>query len=192
MNGVRTDGRRLPAGCARCKPRLQGECGFGAVERGHDQLAALRRSGQRGRQHAVDAAQFAGEAKLAQEFVFVEHLQRNLPAGGEDAQRDRQVEAAAVFGQIRRREIYGNDAGWEVVLRALDRGADAVLGFADRGFGQADDGHARQSTGEKYFDFHGGRAHVGACTGVHERKGHGGGPQAWGCGVLRVSSRGAS
>ena len=67
--------------------------GLGTVAGGDDQLATRLRSGQRGRQDAIDRAQFAGEAELADEFVLVERLQRDLPARGEDAQGDGEVEA---------------------------------------------------------------------------------------------------
>ena len=66
----------------------------------------------------------------------------------------------------------------EFVLRAGDRRAHAVLGFAHRRLGQADDRHARQSAGQMHLDAHRGRTHARSRTAVHECQVHGGGSVA--------------
>ncbi len=63
---------------------------------------------QHGRQHAVHGAQLARKRELADELVIGERIARNAAVRGEDAERDRKVEAAAVLGQVRRREIHGD------------------------------------------------------------------------------------
>src|SRR3546814_12092402 len=93
-------------------------------------------------------------------FRSRQRLHRHLPAGGGDAQRDRQVEAAAVLGQVGGGEVDGDRALRELELRATDRGAHAVARFAYRGLRQADHVHPRQAAGEVDLDPEIGRAHV--------------------------------
>src|SRR5690606_40079853 len=52
-------------------------------------------AGERRRQHAVHGAEFAREPEFADELVPRQRLARQLPARGKDAERNRQVEAAA-------------------------------------------------------------------------------------------------
>src|SRR3546814_9535993 len=63
------------------------------------------------------------QGQLAEELPLRQRLHRHLPAGGEDAPRDRQVEAAAVLGQVGGGEVDGDRALRELELRATDRGA---------------------------------------------------------------------
>ena len=80
-------------------------------------------------------------------------------------------------------------------LRALDRRAHAVLGLAHRRLRAG-----RRSTcdgrppAEVHFHPHGGRAHAGACTAVHERQTHGGGSGQWrgGAGASSCASSSAT
>src|SRR3546814_9719368 len=107
-----------------------------------------------------------------------QRLHRHLPAGGEDAQRDRQVEAAAVLGQVGGGEVDGDRALRELELRATDRGAHAVARLAHRRLRQADHVHPRQAAGE--VDLAPDLGGVDSCarTSVHERKRHGARPSA--------------
>lgn len=77
---------------------MSGDGRLGAVGQRHDQAPPGLRGGQGRRQHPIDAAQLAGEGQLAEEFVVVQGLAVDLPAGRKDAERDRQVEAPAVLG----------------------------------------------------------------------------------------------
>ena len=72
--------------------------GLGGVRARHHHAAPARPRAQQRRQHAGNAAQRAAERQLAEEFAVVQLLARHLATGGEDAQRDRQVEAATVLG----------------------------------------------------------------------------------------------
>ena len=154
---------------------LRGQCCFGAVAHWHHQLATGLRGGQCCGQYAVDRAQFTGQAQFAKEFVLAQRGQRNLPARGENPQRDWQVEAAAILGQVRGRQVHGDDARREFVLRAGDGSAHAILGFAHRRLGQAHDRHARQAAGQMHLDAHRRRTDARSCTAVHECQVHGGG-----------------
>jgi len=145
-----------------------GERGFGAVARGHDQPTSHIARGQRRRKDAIDRAQFASQAEFAEELAIAQRLQRNLPARGKDPQCDGQVETAAVLGQVGGGEVDGDAPRREFELRAEDRGADAILRFAHRGFGQADDGHRRQSARQMHFDAYRRRTDARPCTAVHE------------------------
>jgi hypothetical protein len=63
-----------------------------------------------------------------------------LLGGGEDAERDWQIEPPRLLGQVGRRQVDGDALRGEFEAAVLDGGADAVLGFLDLGVGQADDG----------------------------------------------------
>ena len=81
-----------------------------------------------------------------------------LPVGGQDAERDRQVEAAGLLGQVGRRQV-DRDA---LVVREREaavgqRGAHTLARLLDLGVGQTDQREARQAVGQVHFDLHGGR-----------------------------------
>ena len=76
----------------------------------------------------------------------------DLTAGDQNADRDGQIEAAALLGQISRGEIDRDPAGRHLKAGIDQCGADAILGFPDRRLGQPDDGHARQSAGHVDLD----------------------------------------
>ncbi|MCW0461863.1 hypothetical protein NB717_002931 [Xanthomonas sacchari] len=160
--------------------------GLGAVVGRDDQGAPSLGGGQCGRQHAVDRTQFAGQGQFAEEFVLAEHLRVKLAGGGEDAQRDRQVEAAALLGQVGRGQVDRDPPCRELVLRAEQGGADAVARFAYRRLGQADDLRGRQAAGQMDFDPNRRRKHPRAGTAVHQRQAHGGGwIRRWGWATAR-------
>jgi FtsP/CotA-like multicopper oxidase with cupredoxin domain len=46
--------------------------------------------------------------------------------GGENAERDRQIEAAGLLRQVGRREVDREFSGWEIELRVLQRGASVA------------------------------------------------------------------
>ena len=78
---------------------------------------------------------------------------RRSARGGQDAERDRQVEAARFLRQVGRREV-DRDA---LVVRELEaagqqRGAHPLARLLDLGVGEADQGEARQAVGEMHLD----------------------------------------
>ena len=56
-------------------------------------------TGQRGRQYAANAAQFAAQRQLAEAFVLPQPFAADLTRGGQDTQRDRQIETAPSLGR---------------------------------------------------------------------------------------------
>jgi hypothetical protein len=101
----------------------------------------------------------SGETELAGELETVEGVAGKLSGRDEDAERDRQVEAARVLGQVGGREVDRDMPRREFEARVLDRGANAVARFLHFGFGKADDREARQPVGEMHFDGHRRRRH---------------------------------
>ena len=124
---------------------VAGECGLVAIARGHDQRATGACRGDRRRQDAVHGAQFAGQGEFAEEFAAAQRVHADVAIGREDAQRDRQIEAPAILGQVGRREVDDHASLRHLELRALDRGANTIAALAHRGRRQADDLHLRQA-----------------------------------------------
>ena len=146
--------------------------GLAAVVARHDHAASGARRVQHRRQHAMHGAQFARKRELAEEFVLRERIARNAAVRGEDAERDRQIEAAAVLGQVGRREIDRDLALRIVELRVEDRGAHAIARFLDRGFGQTDDRSAGQPAGQMHFTGDQRRSHAVLRAAVHDGETH--------------------
>ena len=81
-----------------------------AFHRQHEGAAVTMRVVGHG-QGAPDWTQLTGQCKLPGEFILAEPVGGNLRGGSENAERDRQIEAAAFLGQVCGREIDGNAAG---------------------------------------------------------------------------------
>ena len=105
---------------------IPGQRGLGEVG-GRKHLRVPRpRTLQRGRQHAADRMQLTAERQLAVQLGRVERFHRQLRRSDQDAHRDRQVEAASLLRQVRRREVDRDVAGRQlepaVGQRRLARG----------------------------------------------------------------------
>ena len=99
----------------------------------------------------------------------------DLAGGGEDAERDRQVEAARFLRQVGRREADGDAlVVRELEAARLQRRADALARFLDLGVGQADQREARQAVGEVHFDRHRRRVEAAQGAAADEGEGHAG------------------
>ena len=96
------------------------------VAGGEDQAALGVGRGNRGRQGTIDGAQLTGQRQLADELVVGQGLAVDLTAGGQDAECDRQVEAATLLGQVGRGQIDGDAARRVIKLRAEDGRAHPV------------------------------------------------------------------
>ncbi len=72
--------------------------------------------------------------------MIVQPVRRNLLGGGQDAQRNGQIEASGFLGQVGRSEVDGDAAGREFKPGVLQRCPNAITGFLDLGFGEPDDG----------------------------------------------------
>src|SRR6185295_2597945 len=129
---------------------------FTQVCRRHDDVARLARRVRGGQQHAANGPEFSREAEFAVELAAVQQAfgERHLRGGEQDAERDRQVIAAAFLGQVRWRKIDRDASGRIFEARVLQRSAHAVLALFHRGGRQANDGELRQAAAEVHFDFH--------------------------------------
>ncbi len=105
--------------------------------RQHERAAGAAR-GERHRQRAADRAQLAGQRQFAGEFMRGERRLRELAGGRKHAERNRQVEAAGLLGQVGGRQVDRELARREVEVRVLQRGANAVARLLDLGFRQPD------------------------------------------------------
>ena len=99
-------------------------------------------------------------------FVRASGVRRDLPGSGEDAERNGEIVARAVFRQFCRGEVDGDVFCRELEAAVEDCGADAVLAFLDRLFRQTDEGHRRQAAGEMDFNPHQRRVHAQGGAGV--------------------------
>src|SRR5207247_1981451 len=79
---------------------------------------------------------------------------RKLAARSEDAQRDREIEAARILGQLGRGEIDRDAARRKFEASVVERGAHAVACFAHFRIRQSDDVKGGQSRPQVYFHGH--------------------------------------
>lgn len=115
--------------------RALGKRSLGRIALGHHERTPggprLQCHGKR----AAHRAQLARERKLTYEFMRCERLGRDLTARRQYAERNRQIEAAGILGQIGRRKIDRDAARGKLELRVVERGAHAILGLAHLGIG---------------------------------------------------------
>ena len=131
-----------------------GQGGFVAVARRHHQSmpgAGRRQGAGQDRRHR---AQRPGQGQLTDPFHVLQFHPPQLAAGEQDAHRDRQIETAAVLGQVRRRQIDGDALLGKAEAAVDQRRAHPVLALADRGVGQADHGEAGQPRAQMDFNAH--------------------------------------
>lgn len=131
---------------------LPGQRRFAGARHRQDEGLAVAGCLQRHGQRAAHRAQLAGEREFAGKFMAGQAGRRNLPAGGEDAEGDRQVEAPGFLGQVGRGQVYGDAAGGVLEAGIDDRGTDAVACLANFGVGQADQGQSGQPVGQVHLD----------------------------------------
>ncbi len=121
--------------------------------------AAPDRKGHR--QRPANRTQLSGKRQLSRELVAVQLLGRDLPGRGQDAERNRQIEAARFLGQVGRRQVDGDAARRHVEADVLQGGADPVFCLAHLGIGEADDREPGETVGQVDFDADGGGFHAG-------------------------------
>ncbi len=105
---------------------MLGQRSLGGIARRHHQDASGFGRRNRGRQRPRHRPQLAGQAKLAQELVLKQRLRIDLAAGRKDAQRNRQIVAATLLGQIGRREVQGDAPLWKIEARTEQGGTHAL------------------------------------------------------------------
>ena len=155
-------------GPGRVDRRVFHQRGFVRVRLGQDEGALAPRfvrvlalHGEGHGQRAAHRPQLARQRQLARELETVQLFAPDLARSGQDAERDRQVEAARFLGQVGGRQVDRDAPCGHVEARVLQGRAHAVLGFAHFGIGKADDGHGGQAVGQVNFDADGGGFHAG-------------------------------
>ena len=118
-------------------------------------------------------AQGTRERQLAGIFKVGQTRHGNLFRGGQDAQRDGQIQTPGLLGQVGRCQIDGDAPAGELEARVEDGGAHAVLAFLDLGVGQANDVEGRQAVSQMDFHRDFGRLHAGQGATFEEGKRHG-------------------
>ena len=96
----------------------------------------------------------AVQGQLAHGGVRPERARRKLVRGGEDGQRNRQVEAGALLAQVGRRQVDGDAPERPLQLGRDDTAADALLGLLAGAVGQPDDGEGGHAPLQMRLDFH--------------------------------------
>ena len=98
----------------------------------------------------------------------------DLPGRGQDAERDRQVEAARFLRQVGRRQADRDPlVVRELEAAGLQRRAHPLARLLDFGVGQTHQREARQAVGEMHLDRDRGRFEAAQGTTVDDGKGHG-------------------
>lgn len=128
------------------------EGGFARVGGGHDHVGhAGPGEGIDDAERADDGTDAPVETELAEHCDVVERAGGERVGGGEQPERDRELEAGAGLADRGRREVHG-DAGLRVgQARREQRGADALPALPAGGVGQADDRVAGQAARDAHL-----------------------------------------
>jgi len=97
-------------------------------------------------------AQASVECELSDRRVAVEAVAWDLVRGGQDGERDREIEARPLLAEIRGREVDGDAAPGPLELGGGDAAADAVLRLLAGAVGKADDRERRHAVRQVRFD----------------------------------------
>src|SRR5216684_9367108 len=124
------------------------------------------------RERSANRTQLAGQRELPCEFVFREPVGLELVRGGEDAERDGQIESAALLGELRRSEIDRDAPRWKVEARVYEGGAHPVAALLHFGVRQTDDGERGQAVRQMHLDGDCGRVQSRERTAVEHRERH--------------------
>lgn len=123
--------------------------GLGRVASRDDRPGASGISrGEQGGQHAACGAQAAVQAQFGVEHAAVRGTGGDGAGGGEDGDRDGQVECTSAFGQAGGQQVDGDGAAGPGLAAVEDRSADAVAGLPVIAVGQAADGEGRRAVGD--------------------------------------------
>ena len=105
-------------------------------------VALLPRGCHGDREGAAGGPRRALERELSHDGIVGQPLRRDLPAPGEDAEGDRQIERGRLLGQLRRGEIHDDP-----VVGAVESGVDHRAGHAVRALADGRVGHADEHGG---------------------------------------------
>jgi hypothetical protein len=136
----------LPEGGGAGDPQVGDQRRLGQVGLGDDQEPGARPAGgQGGREHALDRADVAAEAELADGPQAVEGGRRHRPGRGQQPDGDGQVEPGALLGQVGRWEGHGDAPVGPLVAGVAERGPQPVARLQDGGAAEPDHGHGGQA-----------------------------------------------
>src|SRR5437867_12317370 len=99
-----------------------GERRLSRTRGGQHEGATIAARAKRHRQRAANRTQCSAQRKLTGEFIARERAVGNLLCCGEDADRDRQVEATGLLRKVGRGEIPGGLWRWELESGVRQRG----------------------------------------------------------------------
>ena len=117
-----------------------------------DGAATGGRGADRRRQHPGNRQQRAVEAELPEHGEGVHRVAGHRPHADQQAERDGQVEVAALLQQIGRRQVDGDALGRQRQAQGAQRRAHPLARFGHRLVGQADHGECRQPRGDMHLD----------------------------------------
>ncbi|MCY1178353.1 hypothetical protein D9M73_187000 [compost metagenome] len=145
---------------------------LGIGPRHHQRSPGLARRQCR-RQHSAYGPDRTRQRQLPQALHIIERQRRHLHTGRENPQGNRQIEAPAILGQIRRRQIQRDSPRRKLQPRIDDRAAHPILAFLHRRLGQTDHGQGWQAVGQMNFYGDGRRLHADLGAAVDDGEGHG-------------------
>jgi hypothetical protein len=126
----------------------------GIFERQDDAGVMFRAREQRARQRTADSLDPTIERKLALDQVIAHPLgAERAGVGGQDRERDRQVERRTLLASVGRRQVDRYLAIGKFVAGILDRRLDPFLGLAHGALGEADGPELRHSARDVNLDF---------------------------------------
>ena len=129
--------------------------------------------GQRHRERAAHRPQVPGQRQLAGELVARQLLRVDLPVGGEDAERHREIEAAGLLGQVGGREVDSDPLVVGKVQAAMKQcGAHPLACLLHLGVGQPHHGETWQPVGQMHLDGDFGRRKPVQATAVEDGQRH--------------------
>jgi hypothetical protein len=126
-------------------PHLAGQSRFAGTAGRENEAASHATGGEDHGQRAADRPQFTGERQFTGKFMVGQRRTRNLTGGGENAERDRQIEAPRFLGQLGWREVDGNALAGKIEARVLQCRTYPIACLLDLRIGQPDQGEARQA-----------------------------------------------
>ena len=121
-------------------------------------------------QRAPDRPYPAIQSQLPHRGVLPERAGRNLVRGGENGERDRQIEAGALLAQLRGRQVDGDAPERPDQLGRDDAAAHALLGLLAGAIGQPDDRKGGNSLLQVRLDLHPPRLQPDERVGQHLRE----------------------
>jgi hypothetical protein len=153
-------------------PHTGNQSAFGrALRRQHEAASRVARAARHG-ERTAHRAQLARERELARELVRIELRGGQLTGRSEDAERDRQVEAAAFLRQLGRREIDRDPPRRELEAAVRERSAHAFAAFLHLRLREPDDGEAGEPGPDVHLDVDRGGVEPGERPAAHDRKRH--------------------